>query len=265
VAGIRKDQVQMPRFAANVTTMFHEMEIPERFAAARQCGFTAVEFLHPYEWQINEIRQWLDATGLSIILINTPTGEGEVGLAALPGREDEFQAVFGQTLEYAVSLNVPMIHLLAGRSSERQTASEDRFIENTVWAADLAGASGITLLLEPLNTRDVPGYLHTHCDHTAQLIEQIDRSNVKMQFDFYHSQIMGGDLAASITRHLESIGHVQFSSVPGRHEPQYGEVNVDPLFDHLDNLGYDGWIGCEYIAKGDTREGLSWARAWGLG
>lgn len=255
----------MPRFAANVSTMFQELAVADRFAAARDCGFKAVEFLHPYTWPIDEVQDWLRQSALELILINTPTGEGEVGLAALPGREQDFHRLFEQTLGYAEGLGVPMIHVLAGRDSKNRQASSAKFVEQARWAADLAQQAGINLLLEPLNTRDVPGYLHTHCDETVRLINDIARSNVRLQFDFYHSQIMGGDLAASLSRHLDVIGHIQFSSVPGRHEPQYGEVNVHWLFNYLDELGYSGWVGCEYTPKAGTRAGLGWAQPWGIG
>ena len=243
--------------------MFRELEIQDRFSAARACGFTAVEFLHPQAWPIIEVKSWLTEASLELILINTPPGDGETGLACLAGREEEFRRLFTDTLTYASELGAGMIHLLAGRASGAD--AESLFTENVRWAADLAARHGIRIMLEPLNTRDVPGYLHTHCDHTARLIERIDRANVQMQFDFYHSQIMGGDLAASIERHLHLIGHIQFSSLPGRHEPQYGEVNAHWLFDTIDRLGYPGWIGCEYVARGDTRAGLSWGKAFGLG
>ena len=258
----------MPKFAANLTTMFTELEVHERFAAARGAGFTAVEFLAPYRWPSGEVRQWLSDASLSMILLNTQPGDstrGEVGLAALPGRETEFRASFELSLSYADELGASMIHLLAGRTLDNMVASEDTFIDNVRWAADLAADKHINVLLEPLNTQDVPGYLHTRSDHTADLIDEIDRANVRMQFDFYHMQIMEGNLAAQISRHFDKIGHIQFSSVPGRYEPQYGEVNVSYLFEFLDEIGYAGWVGCEYSAKSSTLEGLGWGKPYGLG
>lgn len=256
----------MPRFAANLTTMFQELPFADRFMAARGCGFTAVEILSPYQYGISEVSDWLVQSGLEALLINIPPGgAGEVGTAAVPGRQAFFQSSFQSALNYATGMGASMIHVLAGRATDETPLSEGLFVDNLQWAADLAATKGIALLLEPLNTQDVPGYLHTRTDHTAELIHKVDRDNIKMQFDFYHMQIMEGNLASGLKRHLDIIGHVQFSSLPGRHEPQYGEVNVHLLADYLDELGYGGWIGCEYVAKGDTAEGLSWGERYNLG
>jgi len=246
--------------------MFQEYEIPDRFPAARDCGFIAVEFLSPYAFSVDEVRQMLLDAGLNLILLNiSPGEEGEVGTAALPGREAFFQNSFQQALTYATGLGAPMIHVLAGKNAGQARTSEALFIDNIRWAADLALEHQINILLEPLNTQDVSGYLHSLSDQTAELIEKINRSNVKMQFDFYHLQIMEGNLAAGLSRHFDKLGHVQFSSVPGRHEPQFGEVNVHHLFQHLDEIGYTGWIGCEYWAKHGTVTGLTWGAAYGIG
>lgn len=262
----RGNVLAMPRFAANLTTMFQELPFTDRFAAARACGFTAVEILSPYQHDISEIAGWLSQSGLEAILINISPGEaGETGTAAVPGREAFFQASFQSALDYATGMGASMIHVLAGRETENAPLSEDMFVDNLRWAADLAAPRGVRLLLEPLNTRDVPGYLHTRSDHTAELIKKLDRDNIKMQFDFYHMQIMEGNLAAALRRHLDIVGHVQFSSLPGRNEPQYGEVNMHLLASYLDELGYEGWIGCEYAAKAGTIEGLSWGERYGLG
>ncbi len=262
----RGNVLAMPRFAANLTTMFQELPFTDRFAAARACGFTAVEILSPYQHDISEIAGWLSQSGLEAILINISPGEaGETGTAAVPGREAFFQASFQSALDYATGMGASMIHVLAGRETENAPLSEDMFVDNLRWAADLAAPRGVRLLLEPLNTQDVPGYLHTRSDHTAELIKKLDRDNIKMQFDFYHMQIMEGNLAAALRRHLDIVGHVQFSSLPGRNEPQYGEVNMHLLASYLDELGYEGWIGCEYAAKAGTIEGLSWGERYGLG
>jgi hydroxypyruvate isomerase len=200
--------------------------------------------------------------------LNTQPGDsskGETGLAALPGREEDFREIFLRAYTYARELGAGMIHLLAGRSTEDVAVCETTFIDNVRWAADLCHGDDINVMLEPLNSTDVPGYLHSTSDETAHLIELIDRDNVKLQYDFYHLQIMEGNLARHIEKHLDKIGHIQFSSVPGRHEPQFGEVNVHHLFDFLDDIGYKGWIGCEYWAIGQTLDGLSWASKYGLG
>ena len=240
--------------------------MPERFAAARAAGFNAVEFLSPYDWPIAEIKAWLTQNKLQMILLNIATGDqGEVGTAAIPGRQAFFRESFEQALTYASALNVEMIHVLSGRASKNCTPDRQLFVENIRWAADAAAGSGVTLNLEPLNTQDVPGYLHSTSGETVELIKEIGRSNVKLQFDFYHLQIMQGNLAHSLEKHLEHISHVQFSSLPGRHEPEYGEINVAPLFRHLDKIGYHGWVGCEYWPRNDTQSGLGWAAEYGIG
>jgi hydroxypyruvate isomerase len=255
----------MPKFAANLTTMFREVDFRDRFNLAHQCGFEVVEILNPYDLSIDELRKLLDASSLQMILLNISPGEaGEAGTAALPGRETFFRASFEQSLHYASELGAGMIHVLAGRDTKTQAVSKDLFLENIRWAADLAAAKNINLLLEPLNSQDVPNYLHSTSDQTVTLIDQIDRQNVKLQFDFYHLQIMEGNLAAGLKRHFDHIGHVQFSSVPGRHEPQYGEVNVSFLANYLDEIGYTGYIGCEYTAKDNTLPGLTWASDYGI-
>lgn len=255
----------MPNFAANLTTMFQELPFAERFKAASECGFKAVEILSPYQSDISDLRAWLSDNQLQLLLINiSPGNQGETGLAGLPGREEDFRDSFEQAMHFATSLGAGMIHILAGRSGNGVETSEDLFVNNLRWAAALASDAGVRLMLEPLNNIDVPGYLHSHLTTTRQLIERIDADNVKLQFDFYHQQIMEGDLARNLKRHLDIIGHVQFSSLPGRHEPQYGEVNVTYLCEYLDEIGYGGYIGCEYSAKTDTRAGLSWARPYGI-
>lgn len=251
----------MPKFAANVTTMFQELPMPERIQAAADVGFKAAELLFPYAWSPGEIATWPGRDELRLILINTDPGE-TAGRAALVDGEQAFRDSFLRTLEYVEALDVPMIHLMAGRTGEGVEISEDVFIANVAWAAERAGDR--LILLEPLNTRDMPGYLHTTSNQTLKLLDAIGAFNVKMQFDFYHMQVMEGHLVHTLEKYLDRIGHIQFSSMPGRHEPQYGEVNVDYLFDWLDQAGYDGWVGCEYTPLGDTRAGLGWASRWGI-
>jgi hydroxypyruvate isomerase len=259
----------MPKFAANLSMMFPELEEPQRFAAARDAGFGAVEYLRPYAHPIAEVRRWLDDAGLQLILINSPAGDptrNDRGLAALPGREADFRASLDLTLEYATSLGAGMVHLMAGvvPAGIAVEACEEVFAENLRDASDTARAAGVRILLEPLNTRDVPGYLHTKTAHTRRLIEESGADNAFLQYDFYHMQIMQGDLVEGLRSNLDIVGHVQVSSLPGRHEPQYGEVNFAYVFDEVDAMGYDGWIGCEYRPKGDTREGLVWAAPYGI-
>ena len=259
----------MPRFAANISMMFPDLPVAERMLAARDLGFAAVEFLSPYPDPATEIRRWLDDAGLEMILLNTPPGDaagGERGLAGVPGREADFRVHFEQALDYALALDVPMIHLLAGVVAERdRDEALSVLVDNVRFAADRAAERGIRILLEPLNSEDTPGYLLTRTDETRRCIEAIDRDNVRLQFDFYHRQIMEGNLAQRLAGSLDIIGHIQFSSVPGRHEPQYGEVNLPYLFDLCDTLGYAGWIGCEYRPKTTVLDGLTWGERYGLG
>ena len=260
----------MPRFAANLTMMFPEFDLKDRFSKARALGFSAVELLQPYTESTADIKKWLSNNQLEIILINTPMGQvkrGERGLACLPGREDDFKEAFRLALSYALDLEVKMIHVMAGIVSSRTqlTACEQVLIDNLKWASDLVSKHNIVLMLEPLNHFDVPGYFYSRATEAEMLIQKINRQNIRLQYDFYHLQLSQGHLGAGLREHFDTIGHVQFSSVPGRYEPQYGEVNLPFLFDLLDELDYEGWVGCEYRPKFNTIDGLSWARPYGLG
>lgn len=249
--------------------MFPDVAVDGRMRAARDLGFTAVEFLFPYPNPAPEIRRWLDDAGVCMILLNTPLGDaarGERGLAAVPGRQADFRDLFEQAMAYALALDVPMIHVMAGivPDHDREEA-RSVFVENARFAADRAAGHDIRVLLEPLNSEDTPGYLLTRTDEARRCIEAVGRDNVRLQYDFYHRQIMEGNLARNLADNLDIIGHIQFSSVPGRHEPQHGEVNLPYLFDLCDTLGYAGWIGCEYRPRTTTVEGLSWGKRYGLG
>ena len=259
----------MPRFAANLMTMFHDVPVEERFGAARELGFTAVEYLFPYGQSPDDVQAGLRDAGLAMILLNTPLGDaaqGERGLAAVPGRDADFRRDFDQAMEYAVHIGVPMIHVMVGvvAPGDREAATST-LLRNIRTAADIAARHGIRLLLEPLNTEDTPGYFLTGTAETRGVMEAVGRDNVRLQFDFYHRQIMEGNLAHRLTDNLDVIGHIQFSSVPGRHEPQHGEINMAYLFDVCDRLGYDGWIGCEYRPKTTVRDGLGWGAPYGIG
>lgn len=253
----------MPRFAANLSMMFQEHAFGDRFAAAARAGFEAVEFLFPYEHPPEEVAGWLTASGLTQALFNLPPGDwakGERGLASLPGREAEFRDGVATALRYAEALGCRTLHAMAGLlpgGAERKER-ERLYVENLRHAARACAARGITLLIEPINTRDMPGYLLSYQDQARRVIEAAGEPNLKLQLDLYHCQIMEGDLARHIREYLPLVGHVQVAGVPGRHEPDVGEVNYPFLFDLLDELGYAGWVGCEYRPRGRTEDGLGW-------
>jgi hydroxypyruvate isomerase len=258
----------MPRFAANLAYMFTERPLIERFGAAAAAGFKAVELQFPYDHAPTDIRAEIVRHGLVQLGLNTqprPNG-GEAGLGAVPGREREFDEIFAKALDYAVAIGASAIHTLAGAvAPELRPAAERVFVANYARAADLAAAKNITLLIEPLNPRDRPNYFVNRVEQAADLIDKVGRPNLRMQFDFYHVQIIAGDLITRLTKFFPVIGHVQIAAVPSRAEPDQGEVNFSALFDALDRLGYAGWVGCEYKPRGRTEEGLGWGRRYGLG
>jgi hydroxypyruvate isomerase len=249
----------MPRFAANLSFMFAERPFPERFAAAAQAGFRGVEFLFPYEHDAAAIRDALDAAGLEQALFNCPPGDweaGERGMAAIPGREAEFRESFDLALSYAETIRPGRLHVMAGLTSGAE--SRRTYIGNLRWAA--ARAPDRVLTIEPINTRDIPGYFLNRSDEAVAVIEEVGAPNLRLQFDLYHAQIMEGDLTRRLERLMPLIGHLQIAGVPDRHEPDEGEVDFPHLFGTLDRLGYDGWVGCEYRPAGRTEDGLGWFR-----
>jgi hydroxypyruvate isomerase len=257
----------MPRFAANLGYLFSERPMLERFAAAAAAGFKAVELQFPYGEPATAVRAAIERHGLTMLGINTPLGgDAEPGVAGIPGREAEFDALFGQAVDYAVTIGATAIHCLSGRvPPERQAEGEKVFAANIARAADPAAARGITILVEPINRRDRPNYLIHRAEQAAAVIAQIGRPNVRMQFDFYHAQIEGGDLMTRFARHLPIVGHVQIAAVPSRAEPDEGEVNYAALFEMLDRSGYAGYVGCEYKPRARTEDGLGWGKRYGLG
>jgi hydroxypyruvate isomerase len=259
----------MPRFAANISTMFTDRPFAERIQAAADAGFKAVECQFPYEVEAAELEQRLDRAGLDLVLLNTPAGDfaaGERGLAGLPGREAEFRAGLDRALEYASRLGCPQIHVMAGIQPKglAKEACLEAYRVNLRIAADTCRRAGKRALIEPINSRDIPGYLLNTPAEAAALIDQIGTDGLGLQFDFYHVQIMTGDLARSFERHLPIIGHVQIAGVPERHEPDVGEINHPYLFELMDRLGYAGWVGCEYFPAGRTEDGLGWALRYGI-
>jgi hydroxypyruvate isomerase len=258
----------MPRLAANLAYLFTERPFMERFAAAAAAGFTAVELQFPYDHPPSAVRAELEKHGLTMLGINSPPGNaeaGEFGLACVPGREAEFAALFRKALDYVVAIGGRQIHVLAGKlPPEQRPAGEAVFLRNLMPAADLAAEQDITLLSEPINARDRPGYYLNRVEHAADLIAKAERTNIRVQFDFYHVQIVGGDLTRRFEAHQPVVGHVQLAAVPSRHEPDEGEVNYPELLGMLDRLGYQGYVGAEYRPRGRTEDGLGWARPYGV-
>lgn len=253
----------MPRFAANLTLLFTELPFLERFTAARDAGFDGVEFQFPYDYSIEELMRARDDAGLPIVLFNLPAGDwarGDRGLGAIAGREAEFERGFQRALDYADALECPRLHVMAGVApvtlDERVNLST---LEGNIRRiAPHAEAQGITLMVEPINTRDVPGYVLSRTEQAIQVMENVRQKNVSLQLDLYHRQIMQGDLLAAIERYMGRIGHIQIAGVPSRNEPDQGEICYEAIFNRLTQLGYSGWIGCEYVPKTDTWAGLSW-------
>lgn len=256
----------MPRLAANLAYLFTERPLLERFGAAAAAGFRAVELQLPYDTPPSAVRGEIEKHGLTQLGINSPIGrEGESGLAALPGRERDWQAAFKQALDYVVAIGGTAIHCLTGKvPPEQRPAAEKVFIANLERAADAAGEKGITLLIEPINPRDRPDYFLTRVEHAADIVSKLGRPNVRIQYDIYHVQIVGGDLITRFEKHQSLIGHVQIAAVPSRQEPDEGEVNHVNVFAALDRLGYAGWVAAEYRPRGRTEDGLDWAQPYGV-
>jgi hydroxypyruvate isomerase len=257
----------MPRFAANLTMMYNEHVFLERFAAAAKDGFRGVEFLFPYEHTAREIRSRLDEHGLTQALFNGPPGDwqkGERGLASLPGREDEFKRSIDKALEYARVIGNERLHAMAGLIAPGEDRARHRevYVKNLAHAAAAARSAGITVVIEPINTRSIPGFfLNTQAEAHAVCAE-VGASNLKVQMDLFHCQIVEGDMAMKMRQYMKGVGHMQIAGVPDRHEPDTGEVNYPYLFSLMDELGYDGWVGCEYHPLKGTSEGLGWLRPW---
>jgi hydroxypyruvate isomerase len=256
----------MPRFAANLGYLFTERPLIERFGAAAAAGFAAVELQFPYDVAPSAVKAELQRHGLTQLGVNTPMGrDGDFGLGARPGREREWEAAFHQALDYVVAIGGTAIHCMAGCTPvDQRPAAETVFLKNLERAAAQAAPAGITLLIEPINPRDRPGYFLTHLEHAAAIVKKIGAPNLRIQLDFYHAQIVGGDLVRRLEAHFPLVGHVQIAAVPSRREPDEGEVNFAEIYAALDRLGYAGWIGCEYRPRTRTEDGLGWARPYGV-
>lgn len=263
----------MPRFAANLSMLYSEHAFLDRFGAAAADGFKAVEYLFPYAFAAGDLATRLHDHGLQQVLFNGPPGDwesGERGLACLPGRDDEFKRGIEQALRYAAALHCPRIHVMAGlapKGSER-AALRATYLANLAWAAAQAAPHGIDILIEPINTRDIPRFFLNRQDDAHEVIAEVGAANLKVQMDLYHCQIVEGDLARKIEAYLPggAVGHLQIAGVPERHEPNLGEVNYPYLFELIDRLGYGGWIGCEYRPRvatpGGTSAGLGWFQTY---
>ena len=267
----------MPRFAANLSMLYNEHAFLDRFAAASADGFQAVEYLFPYAFEARELGMRLADHGLQQVLFNAPPGDwdaGERGIACLPGREAEFRSGFAQALAYAEALDCPRVHVMAGLAPQgaERAALQATYEANLAWAAELAAGAGREVLIEPINTRDIPGFFLNRQDEAHRTVQAIGAPNLKVQFDLYHCQIVEGDVAMKLRQYLPSgrVGHLQIAGVPERHEPDVGEVNYPYLFKLIDELsangGWSGWVGCEYrpargAQPGATSAGLGWFKS----
>jgi hydroxypyruvate isomerase len=259
----------MPRFSANLSTMFQEHPFLDRFEAAKKAGFDAVEFQFPYAFTISDIAARVRDLGLEVILFNLPPGDfarGERGIACHPGREAEFRDGIGQALDYAGVLACKTMNCLAGLLPEdvSRAAAQATLLGNLSAAASALAESGVQLVIEPINSYDMPRFLVNRSSEALQLMDQLKPHDVKLQYDVYHMQRMEGELFQSLTRLLPRIGHIQIADNPGRNEPGSGEINFPNLFRHLDQIGYAGWVGCEYTPKAGTLAGLGWRESMGL-
>ncbi|MBU6259657.1 MAG: hydroxypyruvate isomerase [Burkholderiales bacterium] len=253
----------MPRFDANLTLLFNEVAFLDRFERAARAGFEAVECLFPYAWPASEIRARLDRHRLALVLHNLPAGDweaGERGIACHPDRVEEFRAGVAQAIDYARALGVPRLNCLAGLAPAGVDADRlhRTLVANLRHAAAALKRHGLRLLIEPINTYDMPGFYLNRTAQAVALLDEVGADNAYVQYDVYHAQRMEGELAATLGRHLDRIDHVQIADNPGRHEPGSGEIDYAYLFAHLDRIGYRGWVGCEYRPAAGTEAGLGW-------
>jgi hydroxypyruvate isomerase len=255
----------LPKFAANLSMMFNERAFLDRFDAAAEAGFAAVEFLFPYDHAPEAIAERLERNRLTQALFNLPPGrwdEGERGLAALPARFDDFKSGLSRALDYVAATEVKRVHMMAGNASRKDVEAEASYKRAIAYAAPILAERGVDLLLEPINTRNMPAYFLNDFGYTSALIESLGLPNVKLQFDVYHRQILHGDVTMSFRALQPIVGHIQVASVPSRNEPDGEELNYPYLFAEFDRLQYDGYIGCEYNPRADTVEGLAWFKSY---
>ncbi len=255
----------MPRFAANLSMLFTEVPFLDRFEAAARAGFTAVEVMFPYAFSAQDIRQRLDDYGLTLVLHNLPAGDwdaGERGIACHPDRVDEFRAGVATAIQYAQMLGVGQLNCLAGKAPAGldPLLMRNTLVANLQFAAQALQQAGLRLLVEPINSFDIPGFFLSRTAQALSILDEVNAPNAFVQYDIYHAQRMEGELAATLMQNLARIGHIQLADNPGRHEPGTGEINYPFLFAHLDRIGYSGWIGCEYKPATTTVAGLGWAK-----
>jgi hydroxypyruvate isomerase len=253
----------MPKFAANLTMLFNEVPFLDRFDRAARAGFDAVEFLFPYAFPAAEISARLKSNRIKLVLHNLPAGDwdgGERGIACLPDRVDEFREGVARAIEYAQALGAPQVNCLAGKTPLGATDEMLRktFVANLKYAAAELKRAGIRLLIEPINTYDIPGFYLNRTAQAISIMDEVGSDNLFLQYDIYHAQRFEGELAATMAKHLARIGHIQIADNPGRNEPGSGEINYPFIFDHLERIGYGGYIGCEYKPAGTTESGLKW-------
>jgi len=256
----------MPKFAANLTMLFTELPFMERFEAAAKAGFKAVEYLFPYAFDKKELAAALRVNGLEQVLHNLPAGNwdiGERGIACHPDRVSAFREGVGRAIDYATALGCPQVNCLAGKLPVGAALQDAHptLVANLRLAARELEAAGLRLVIEPINSFDIPGFFLTRTDQALALIDEVGSSNLKLQYDIYHAQRMEGELGNTLSKNIERIGHIQLADNPGRGEPGTGEINYPWLFKHIDAIGYTGWIGCEYKPRGTTTEGLGWRQA----
>jgi hydroxypyruvate isomerase len=257
----------MPRFCANISMLFKEVEFPERFEAAAQAGFKAVEIQFPYGWSKRQLGEIAQHAGVEVVLINIPAGDpekGDRGIACLPSRVAEFRKGVARAIEYAGALGCKQMNCLAGVTPPDVDGSKLRktYVSNLRYAAGELARHGMTLLIEPINTRTIPGFYLNKSAQALAIMDEAGAANLKLQYDLFHMRVMGDHLARTIEANLARIGHMQIADVPDRHEPGTGEIDFPPLFDLIDRLGYKGWIGAEYAPKGKTVDGLAWAKKY---
>lgn len=254
----------MPRFAANLSMMFTEHAFLDRFQAAADAGFEAVEYLFPYAFPAETVATRLSQAGLKQALFNMPPGNwdaGERGLAALPDRAGDFRAALDKAIDYAGIIGTPLLHMMAGLADSRDERARAAYGESLQQAAEATARAGLGLVIEPINSRDMPGYFLNDFNQAAQLLSGIGQPHVQLQFDVYHRQILHGDVIMALRAMMPVIGHIQIASVPDRHEPMSGELNDAMIFAEIDRLGYRGYVGCEYRPAGRTEDGLGWLSA----